>query len=148
MTVIRLEQVSRSGEWRKHELNTIVGALTPAMARGEASGWDVGATENGDPQFYLLGAAPQESCEICISRIGRLYILEDGDGRLLLDTDDLSALSERAAATLRRSRVQIVARVMVAWCVAKQFFHDRVEPMLVEGEEFIEHFAPQLAALA
>lgn len=148
MTVIRLEQRARSGEWRKQELNTIVGALTPVLAKGDASGWDVGATEHGDPQFYLLGSAPQENCEICISRIGRLYILEDGDGRLLLDTDDLSVLAERAAATLRRNRVQIVARVMLAWCVAKQFFHDRVEPMLAEGEEFLEHVAPQLAALA
>lgn len=148
MTVIKLEQIAHSGEWRTQELNTIVGALTPAMARGEAGSWDVGATENGDPQFYLLGAAPEENCEICISRIGRVYILEDGEGRLLLDSDDLSTLAERAASTLRRNRAQIVARVMVAWCVAKQFFHDRVEPMLAEGEEFIEHFAPQLAALA
>jgi hypothetical protein len=128
-------------------LNTIVGALTPAVSGGAASGWDVGATENGDPQFYLLGPAPQENCEICISRVGRTYILEDGEGRLLLDTGDLSALAERAAATFRSNRAQIVARVMIAWCVAKQFVHDRVEPMLVEGEEFLDHFAPQLAAL-
>jgi hypothetical protein len=147
MTVIRLEQAAHPGEWRKHELNTIVGALTPAVSGGAASGWDVGATENGDPQFYLMGPAPHENCEICISRVGRTYILEDGEGRLLLDTGDLSALAERAAATFRGNRAQIVARVMVAWCVAKQFFHDRVEPMLVEGEEFLDHFAPQLAAL-
>jgi hypothetical protein len=148
MTVIRLEQCSHSGEWRKQELNTIVGALTPVLARGDAGGWDVGATENGDPQFYLLGSAPHENCEICISRVGRTYILEDGEGRLLLDTGDLSALAERAAATFRSNRAQIVARVMVAWCVAKQFFHDRVEPMLAEGEEFFEHVAPQFAAFA
>src|SRR6478609_10498187 len=110
MTVIRLNETSHPAAWRAHELNTIVGALTPAMAQGEASGWDVGATENGDPQFYLLGPAPQEACEICISRIGRLYVLEDGDGRLLLDTDNLPALAERAAATLRKNRAQIAAR--------------------------------------
>jgi hypothetical protein len=129
-------------------LNEIVGALTPALARGVASGWDVGLTESGDPQFYLLGPAPQEACEICISRIGRLYILEDGEGRLLLDTDDLAAVAERAATTFRSNKAQIVARAMLVWCMAKQFFHDRIEPVLVEGEEMLAHVAPQLASLA
>jgi hypothetical protein len=148
MKVIRLQEASHSAQWRAQELNEIVGALTPVLARGEASGWDVGATESGDPQFYLLGPAPEEACEICISRIGRLYILEDGEGHLLLDTCDLTALAERAAATLRSNKMKLVARVVLAWCVAKQFFHDRVEPLLAEGEDMLAHFAPQLASLA
>lgn len=148
MSVIKLERTPPSPAWRAQELAAIVAALTPALARGQASGWEVGATDRGDPQFYLLGPAPREACEICISRIGRIYVLEDGEGRLLLDTGDLSALAERAAAALRGGRAQIAARLMLAWCLAKQFFHDRVEPMLAEGEEMLEHFAPQLASLA
>lgn len=148
MNVIAFHPASRPGDWRPRELQQIVGALAPTMEQGRASGWEIGATEEGDPQFYLLGPGPEQACEICISRIGRTYVLEDGDGRLLLDTDNLALLAERAAVALRRNRAQIAARVMLAWCVAKQVFHDRVEPLLAEGEDMLAHVAPQLAALA
>ena len=59
MTVIafkpRLPQ--HDGPWRAGELKQIVDSLAAPLSRGEAGGWDVGVTEVGDPQFYLLGPA-------------------------------------------------------------------------------------------
>ena len=40
-----------------------------AIAAGEASGWEVGVTENGDPQVYLIGPPPDHDCILCISRV-------------------------------------------------------------------------------
>ncbi len=56
-------------------------------------------TEKGDAQFYLLGPLPDQACELCVSRIGGRYILEDGSGRLLFEHRnlDLVALHARAA---------------------------------------------------
>lgn len=141
-------QAQRSGEWRARELNQIVDALTPTLEQGHASGWDVGATEAGDPQFYLLGPAPDLPCEICISRVGRTYVLEDGHGRLLFDTENLSMLAERTALALRGGKAQVLARVMLVWFVAKQVFQEKIEPLLIESEEMLAEVAPQLAMLA
>ena len=59
----------------------IVQSLTPAARQRTFGGWDVGVTEIGDPQFYLLGPPPHEECILCISRLGRVYVLEDGAGQ-------------------------------------------------------------------
>lgn len=147
MSVIAF-QVPRSGEWRARELNQIVGALTPTLEQGHVSGWEVGATEEGDPQFYLLGLAPELPCEICISRIGCTYVLEDGEGRLLCDTENLSVLAERAALALRRSKVHVLARLMLVWFVAKQVLQEKIDPLLVESDKILAEIAPQLALLA
>jgi len=70
------------GPWRTGELNAMVETLMPEATRPGGLGWDVGLTEIGDPQFYLLGP-PQDECLLCISRIGRRYVLEDGAERPL-----------------------------------------------------------------
>ncbi len=75
-------------------------------------------------------------------------MLEDGQGRLLFDADNLSVIAERAALALRRGKVHVIARVMLLWCVAKQVFQERIEPLLVESEEMLAEVAPQLAAFA
>ena len=141
MKIIAFEAAQRGTQWRESELREIVEALTPALEAGKASSWEIAATEAGDPQFYLLGPAPEEACEICISRLGRRYILEDGEGRLLLDTDNLTLIAERAAAAFRRGRLQFVARVMLGWCLVRQFLHDRLEPLIAEGEEMLAYVA-------
>ena len=87
MTVIAFQSKlpQRDGPWRAGELEAIVESLAPEHGGGEAGGWDVGVTELGDPQFYLLGPPPHAECILCISRLGRIYVLEDGAGRVLLD---------------------------------------------------------------
>ena|SRR5215211_7027228 len=137
-----------AGGWTRAELNQVVASLAPSFENGGASGWEVGVTETGDPQLYLLGPPPDHECILCVSRLGSLYVLEDGAGRVLFEHDSLRALAETVKAVLRNKKAAIVARAALAWFVIREAFAERVETMLGESEELLVHFAPQLAALA
>ena len=108
MTVIAFQPkvLQLDGPWRTGELNTIVERLAPESSRGGARRWDVGITDIGDPQFYLLGP-PHDECILCISRLGRLYVLEDGHGQLLFEHNSLLALAEQARVVLQKKKTQI-----------------------------------------
>ena len=149
MTVIAFEPrlPQNDGPWRACELKQIVESLAAPLTRGEAGGWDVGVTEIGDPQFYLLGPPPQDECLLCISRLGRVYVLEDGNGQVLFEHNSLLVLAEQAKMTLRKKKAQIMARVGLAWCAIRGAFEEKLEAMGVEGEEALAHCVPQLAAL-
>jgi hypothetical protein len=150
MTVIAFPSKLRreDGSWAAAELNEIVETFAPQLSRGEAGGWNVGVTEIGDPQFYLLGPPPDDECILCISRLGRVYVLEDGAGQVLFEHDSLLVLAEQARSVLRKKRAQIVARVTMLWCAARELFEEKLEPIVGESEELLTHFVPQLAALA
>jgi hypothetical protein len=150
MTVVAFtkKEACQPGAWRASELNQIVGCFAAELASGEASGWDTAATEMGDPQFYLLGQPPDEDCILCVSRLGRLYVLEDGNGHVLAEHVNFELLAGQAKAFLKHAKAGLLAQVAVAWGVARQTFEEKVEPLLAEGEEFVMHFTPQLAALA
>jgi hypothetical protein len=150
MTVITfVPKVPRdSTPWHAAELETMKEALAPDLGPGEAGGWEVGATELGDPQFYLLGPPPDEECILCISRLGRLYVLEDGAGQVLFEHNSLVVLAEQAKAMLHSKKAQIVARVGALWLAARELFEEKLEPIVGESEELLTHFVPQLAALA
>ena len=135
------------GPWRSGELNTIVERLAPESSRGGARRWDVGITDIGDPQFYLLGP-PHDECILCISRLGRLYVLEDGHGQLLFEHNSLLALAEHARVVLQKKKTQIVARVALVWCAVRETIEEKLDAVVVEGEELLAHCVPQLAALA
>ena len=149
MTVIAFQpKVLRlDGPWRTGELNTIVERLAPESSRGGARRWDVGITDIGDPQFYLLGP-PHDECILCISRLGRLYVLEDGHGQLLFEHNSLLALAEHARVVLQKKKTQIVARVALVWCAVRETIEEKLDAVVVEGEELLAHCVPQLAALA
>ena len=149
MTVIAFQPrvLQLDGPWRTGELNTIVERLAPESSRGGARRWDVGITDIGDPQFYLLGP-PHDECILCISRLGRLYVLEDGHGQLLFEHNSLLALAEHARAVLQKKKTQIVARVALVWCAVRETIEEKLDAMVVEGEELLAHCVPQLAALA
>jgi hypothetical protein len=150
MTVLAFTQreTCQPGAWRASELNRIVGCFASELASGEAGGWETAATEAGDPQFYLLGQPPDEECILCVSRLGRLYVLEDGNGHVLAEHVDFELLAGQARTFLQQTRAGLLAHLAVAWGIVRQAFEEKVEPMLAEGEEFLMHFAPQLAALA
>ena len=64
MTVVKFparSQVVPAG-WQQDELQQIVAACSGSVATGEASGWDVGVTEHGEPQVYLIGPPPDYNC--------------------------------------------------------------------------------------
>ena len=122
--------------WSESELNTIVAALSAALAPATGREWETGTTENGDAQFYLLGPLPDQACELCVSRIGRRYILEDGSGRLLFEHRnlDLVALHARAAVP---STSWLMVRMITLWCAIRSVIHEKLEPMLAESEELL-----------
>jgi hypothetical protein len=148
MNVVAFESKPGVGLWSETELNTLVPALNVAMASQDGRGWETGMTEEGDAQFYLLGPLPDQACELCVSRIGGRYILEDGSGRLLFEHQNLALVALRARAAVRSMRGWLVARVVLLWCTVRHVIHDKVEPVLAESEELIVELAPQLAAFA
>jgi hypothetical protein len=134
--------------WRSDEMNRLVNACAGAIAKGEASGWEVGTTENGDPQIYLLGPPPDYDCILCISRLGRHYLIEDGSGKVVFEHDNLMLLAEQAATVLSRRKTAIVARIAVAWYAIRETIEEKTEALMAEPIEVLSHMAPQLAALA
>jgi hypothetical protein len=147
MSVVAFERQPVTGVWSESELNTIVAALNAALAPATGREWETGMTENGDAQFYLLGPLPEQACELCLSRIGRRYVLEDGYGRLLFEHRnlDLVVLHARAAVP---STSWLMVRVITMWCAVRSVFHEKLEPMLAETEDLLIQLAPQLAAFA
>jgi hypothetical protein len=130
-------------------MQQLIDACGGALASGRAAGFAVGSTELGDPQLYLLGPAPDHDCILCVSRLGRLYVLEDGNGKIMAEHDSLAVLAEAASGALQqRGKAAIVARVTVAWCTLREMFEEKIELMLAEPMEVVTHFAPQLAVLA
>jgi hypothetical protein len=97
MSVVAFERKEGSGEWSERELSTIVAALGAALAPGTGRERETGMTENGDAQFYLLSPLPDHACELCISRIGGRYLLEDGLGRLLFEHRSLTKRPSRGS---------------------------------------------------
>src|SRR5258705_13704466 len=100
MSVVAFERKPCAGLWSDTELNTMVAAFNVALASGDGRGWETGATETGDAQFYLLGPLPDQACELCVSRIGGRYILEDGAGRLLFEHTSLGLVELPAKAAV------------------------------------------------
>lgn len=147
MSVVAFERRQDAGVWTEAELSAILAALHAAIAPATGRTWETGVTESGDTQFYLLGPRPEEACELCVSRIGERYILEDGCGRLLFEHRnlDLVVLHARAAVS---STPWLMVRAIVVWCAIRSTIQEKFEPMLVEGEELLLQMAPQLAAFA
>jgi hypothetical protein len=145
MSVVAFERKQNTGEWSEKELGTIVTALGVAIAPGTGREWETGMTEKGDVQFYLLGSLPDQACELCISRVGRGYILEDGTGRLLFEHRNLELVALHAKAAVP-STSWLMVRAITLWCAIRSAFHEKFEPLLVDGEELFVQFVPQLAA--
>ena len=106
MSVVAFERKQYDGEWSERELSTITAALNAALAPATGRAWETGMTEKGDAQFYLLGALPDQACELCVSRIGGRYLLEDGSGRLLFEHRNLDLVVLHAQS---RGSLHIVA---------------------------------------
>ena len=142
MTVVLFERKLIAGPWSDAELNVVASALG-GLCDGD---WDTGLTETGDAQLYLLGPRPDQACELCVSRVGGRYILEDGTGRLLFEHCSLPLVAMHARSALRITRWSLVGRIVVVWCTIRAAIHDRVEPLLGESEELLAQLTPQLTA--
>ena len=145
MSVVAFERKQDGGEWSEKELSTLVAAFGAASGTGRE--WETGMTEQGDAQFYLLGPLPDQACEVCVSRIDGRYILEDGSGRLLFEHRNLELVALHAKAAVP-STSWLMVRAITLWCAIRNTLHEKIEPLLVEGEELVVQFVPQLAAFA
>ena len=150
MTVVQfpLTRQQSTPAWPWAELRQVIDVCAQSIASGAASGWEIGETERGDPQVYLLGPPPDYDCILSISRIGQLYILEDGNGRVLFEHQNPVQLAEQAAAALRRGKSAIVARITVTWVAVREAIEERTDALMEESMELLTHLAPQMACLA
>jgi hypothetical protein len=150
MTVVKFERrrAPVGKGWQTAELQQFIAVSANAIAVGEASSWEIGRTESGDPQVFLIGPPPDYDCILSISRLGETYVIEDGAGRILFEQHSPARLAEQAAAALRRRKTVLVSRVAVAWCALREAFEQKTEEMMAEPLEILTHIAPQLAALA
>ncbi len=142
---------SQSGprHWQQTEINKVVAAAKRLLTCGEGSGWEVGLTEAGDPQLYLVGPAPRCDCVLMVTRLGHRYVLEDGSGEIIFEHHDLDLVASRIGAALRfRNKAKFIGRLLVAVYAVRATFEEKVEPLLAEPVELVTHVAPQLAALA
>jgi hypothetical protein len=147
MNVVAFARKQDTGEWSERELRTILTALETTLAPGTGRDWETGMTEAGDAQFYLLGPLPDRACEWCLSRIKGRYILENGSGRLLFEHRNLDLVMLHAKAAVP-SPSWLMVRAITLWCATRNTIHEKVEPLLVEGEEMFVQLVPQLAVIA
>ena len=147
MSVVAFERKQNTGEWSEKELSTILAALSAATSPGTGREWETGVTEKGDVQFYLLSPPPDQACELCVSRIGGRYILEDGTGRLLFEHWNLELVALHAKAAVP-STSWLMVRVITLWIAIRSATDEKLDSMLLEGEELFVQFVPQLAAFA
>jgi hypothetical protein len=147
MSVVAFERKQNTGEWSEGELSTILAALSAVTAPGTGREWETGVTEKGDVQFYLLSPLPDQACELCVSRIAGRYILEDGTGRLLFEHWNLELVALHAKAAVP-STSWLMVRVITLWIAIRSATDEKLDSMLLEGEELFVQFVPQLAALA
>jgi hypothetical protein len=149
MTVINFPQKLQSTTprvWPPAQLAPLIRSIS--NGNGAASGWELGTTESGDPQLYLLGPAPDYECILCISRLGQVYVIEDGQGQILHELDTPMLLAERALAALRHHKTAFLARVVIACCALRETIKEKAEVWTAEPMELLTHIAPQLSALA
>jgi hypothetical protein len=133
--------------WAPHELAVLMSVYASHAASGEASGWEVGATELGDPQFYVIGPAPELDCLATISRVGRIYVLENGVGRVIDEGLSLDRVAAAAKAAARTRPLSLVARMTLGLAALRVAIEEKIEPLVVESEELLLRFAPQVAAM-
>lgn len=145
MNVLAFKSRQESAPWSESEMRTLLGGLSSADASCE---WEIGTTENGDAQLYVMGPLPDQDCYMCVSRIGRHYILEDGAGRVIFEHSSLPLLTLRVTNALRSRRWGVVARIALLWFTVRSAIQDKVSPLITESEEMLVHLAPQLAAFA
>ena len=146
MNVLTFQRKQDGELWSDTELQTLLAALNAAFGPEDGRGWETGTTEKGDPQFYLLGPVPEQACRLCVSRVGRRYILEDGAGRLVFEHQSLPLVALHAKAAVSSRRWSLAARIVLVWCSVRHAIEDKVEPVLIESEELLVHLAPKFFA--
>jgi len=145
--VVVFHAPERPSCWRQDELQQLVAVHSACEQKRGGWAWSIGRTELGDPQFYMTGETPDLDCIMCVTSIGRLYVLEDGAGTVIAENVRLDQVAKAASKMLSRRRpLSFVARSLVGLCVFRAVLDQKAEFVLAESMEHIARFAPQLAA--
>jgi len=136
MTVVPFVSRREADPWRLDELVELDRLMRLLAGRTGARSWETGVTERGEPQFYVIG--PDQRCVACVSRLGAVYVLEDGSGRVLAEDRCLRGLVKGASRAIPRPRrIPLAARAFLALCAGRAF----VEEKMVAFEESLELLA-------
>lgn len=141
MNVVPLISRTDWGTWRPDELVELQRLLRLLTCRAGARSSENGSTERGDPQLYVLGAGPEQRCLACVSRLGSVYVLEDGAGTVLAETRSLRELAKSVEETIPRARrVPLTARAFLAACAGRAFLDEKMAAV-EESFELLARFA-------
>ena len=144
MNVLPFRPRPRGRHWTGEEL----AALIAACEARAAADWDTGATETGDPQFYILENRSALECRLTISRIADIYVLEDGHGAILAESRSVDAVATLAASVDRPSATsRIAARLLLTLAAIRAGIEDHLTPVLMEDSDLCWRLAPHLAGL-
>ena len=138
MTVVPFVSRREADPWRLDELVELDRLMRLLAGRTGARSWETGVTERGEPQFYVIGPDPEQRCVTCVSRLGAVYVLEDGSGRVLAEDRCLRELVKGASRAIPRPRrIPLAARAFLALCAGRAF----VEEKMVAFDESLELLA-------
>ena len=136
MTIVPFVPRREADPWRLDELVELDRLMRLLAGRTGARSWETGVTERGEPQVYVIG--PDQRCVACVSRLGAVYVLEDGSGRVLAEDRCLRELVKGASRVIPRPRrIPLAARTFLALCAGRAF----VEEKMVAFEESLELLA-------
>ena len=144
--VVAFRAPERPRCWRQDELQQLMALHSACEQRRSGCSWSVGLTELGDPQFYMVGDAPELDCLMCVTRIGRLYVLEDGAGTIVLEDARLERIVQAGSKMLSRRHLSFIARSLIGLAAFRAVLDQKAEFMLAESMEHVARIAPQLAA--
>jgi hypothetical protein len=100
--------VPHSPCWRPQETRELLRLFGAFRKRADARSFEFGETEPGDPQFYILGAAPDQPCLAFVSRIRAhdrcWYLVQDGGGAVTAEGESLRTVVDGAVARIGRTR--------------------------------------------
>jgi hypothetical protein len=103
--------------WRLPERCELLRLFGMLRRRADAKSFEFGETEPGDPQFYILGAAPEQPCLAFVSRISAhdrcWYLVQDGSGAVTAEGESLHAVIDGAMA--RTGRTARALRLVSLW---------------------------------
>ncbi|MGE3150278.1 MAG: hypothetical protein AB7K04_14560 [Pseudorhodoplanes sp.] len=149
MTILKFQprSIPARGGWREAEIRSLSEACAALIARGQAAAHETGTTDAGDPQFYLLDAQPDRNCLFCVSRIGSFYVLQNDEGRILLESRTLDTITEYMRKAALRLKPSVAGCILCAWIGTREAFAEKFEPLLIEPAEMWSHFGGPVAAL-
>jgi hypothetical protein len=148
VTVVPLHPFEAVRGWQHSEFQLLLGIFAVYSAAGMSEDWSAGETELADPQFYVLGGGPDDDCLLAVSRVGRIYVLEDGAGSVLAEDENLKTVAGQAIALARRPALAgLYARIVVGWYALREAIEEKLEPLMAEPVELLTHVAPQLVAI-